>query len=39
MCTSQGKDALITGVPRSAIEILRLTCPGLVMLPMRKMAR
>jgi hypothetical protein len=30
VCTSQGKDALITGVPPAVVEILRLTCPGLV---------
>jgi hypothetical protein len=29
--TSQGSDALITDVPSSVIEVLRLTCPGLVM--------
>jgi hypothetical protein len=31
--TSQGKDALITGVPSSAVDVLRLTCPGLLTLP------
>ena len=31
--TSQGKDAVITDVPPAAIEVLRLTCPGLLMLP------
>jgi hypothetical protein len=29
--TSQGRDALMTDVPSSVIEVLRLTCPGLVM--------
>jgi hypothetical protein len=28
--TSQGKDALISGVPQQVIEVLRLTCPGLI---------
>jgi hypothetical protein len=27
---SQGKDALISGVPQRVIEVLRLTCPGLI---------
>ena len=31
--TSQGKDALISGVPPKVIEVLRLTCPGLIMKP------
>jgi hypothetical protein len=31
MCTSQGKDALVTGVPPAVLDVLRLTCPGLVM--------
>jgi len=31
--TSQGRDALITGSPPAAIDILRLTCPGLVVTP------
>jgi hypothetical protein len=30
LCTSQGKDALVTGVPPSIVDTLRLTCPGLV---------
>jgi hypothetical protein len=30
MFTSQGRDALITGVPSSVIEVLHLTCPNLV---------
>jgi len=28
--TSQGQDALLTGVPPSVVDTLRLTCPGLV---------
>jgi hypothetical protein len=28
--TSQGKDALISDVPDEAVEVLRLTCPGLL---------
>jgi hypothetical protein len=31
--TSQGKDALISGVAPRVIEVLRLTCPGLIVLP------
>jgi hypothetical protein len=31
MCTSQGKDALVTDVPPRVLDVLRLTCPGLVM--------
>jgi hypothetical protein len=31
--TGQGKDALVSGVPAAAIDALRLTCPGLLMLP------
>ena len=27
---SQGKNALISGVPQQVIEVLRLTCPGLI---------
>jgi hypothetical protein len=27
---SQGKDALISGVPQQVIEVLHLTCPGLI---------
>ena len=30
LCTSQGKDALLTGVPPSVVDTLRLTCPRLV---------
>jgi hypothetical protein len=30
--TSQGKDALVTGVPAPVVEALRLTCPGLVVI-------
>jgi hypothetical protein len=30
---SQGRDALITDVPPSVIDVLRLTCPGLIVLP------
>jgi hypothetical protein len=30
VCTSQGKDALITGVPAPVVDVLRLTCPGLL---------
>jgi hypothetical protein len=33
--TSQGTDAVITVAPDAAIEILRLTCPGLVATPPR----
>jgi len=28
--TSKGRDALITGVPDGIVDVLRLTCPGLV---------
>ena len=31
-CTSQGKDALITGVPAAVLDVLPLTCPGLLVL-------
>lgn len=31
--TSQGRDALISGVPSDVIEVLRLTCPGLIVMP------
>ena len=31
LCTSHGQDALLTGVPPLAVERLRLTCPGLVL--------
>jgi hypothetical protein len=31
--TSQGRDALISGVPPKVIEVLRLTCPGLIVTP------
>ena len=30
---SQGKDALISGVAPRVIEVLRLTCPGLIVWP------
>jgi hypothetical protein len=30
LCTSLGKDALMTGVPPPVIDVLCLTCPGLV---------
>jgi hypothetical protein len=30
LCTSKGKDALITDVPPGAIDVLRLTCPELL---------
>ena len=30
LCTSQGKDALLTGVPPAVVDVLHLTCPGLV---------
>jgi hypothetical protein len=30
LCTSQGQDALVTGVPPAVVDTLRLTCPGLV---------
>ena len=30
LCTSQGRDALVTDVPPPVVETLRLTCPGLV---------
>ena len=32
LCTSQGRDALVTGVPLPVVEALRLTCPGLVVI-------
>jgi hypothetical protein len=32
LITSQGQDALLTGVPPAAVEVLPLTCPGLVVL-------
>ena len=32
LCTSQGHDALLTGVPPSVVDTLRLTCPGLVVM-------
>ena len=31
--TSAGKDVLLAGVPPGVIEVLRLTCPGLVVTP------
>jgi len=30
VCTSRGKDALITDVPAAVLDVLRLTCPGLL---------
>ncbi|MEP6916556.1 MAG: hypothetical protein ABJC89_12960 [Acidobacteriota bacterium] len=30
LCTSQGKDALLTGVPPPVVDALHLICPGLV---------
>ena len=30
VCTSQGKDALITDVPSAVIDVLRLVCPELL---------
>jgi hypothetical protein len=30
VCTSQGKDALVTDVPEPVVEVLRLTCQGLL---------
>lgn len=30
MCTSQGKDARVTGIPPSVVDVLHLTCPGLL---------
>jgi hypothetical protein len=30
LCTSQGTDALLTGVPPPVVDALHLTCPGLV---------
>lgn len=30
LCTSQGKDALLAGVPPAVVDVLQLTCPGLV---------
>jgi hypothetical protein len=32
LCTSRGQDALVTGVPPSVVDTLRLTCPGLVVM-------
>jgi hypothetical protein len=32
-CTSQGQDALITDVPPLVVDVLRLTCPNLVVIP------
>jgi hypothetical protein len=31
--TSQGRDVLISSVPRGIIDVLRLTCPGLIVTP------
>ena len=33
LCTSQGKDALLVGVPPAVVNVLQLTCPGLVVMP------
>ena len=33
LCTSQGKDARLTGVPPAVLRVLQLTCPGLVVVP------
>ncbi len=30
LCTGEGEDALLTAVPPSVVDTLRLTCPGLV---------
>jgi hypothetical protein len=30
LCTSQGRDALLTGVPPAVVDLLQVTCPGLV---------
>ncbi len=32
LCTGRGHDALLTGVPPSVVDTLRLTCPGLVVM-------
>ena len=32
LCTSQGQDALLTGIPAPVVEALRLTCPELVVI-------
>jgi hypothetical protein len=32
LCTSQGHDALLIGVPPPVVDTLRLTCPGLVVM-------
>jgi hypothetical protein len=32
LCTSQGEDALLTGVPPSVVDTLRLTCPELAVM-------
>jgi hypothetical protein len=32
VCTSQGKDALITDVPQGVIDVLRRVCPDLVVI-------
>jgi hypothetical protein len=34
MCTAQGNDALLTGVPPGAVDVLRLTCPDLLLDPL-----
>ena len=33
LVTSRGRDALVTGVPRPVVDVLRLTCPDLVAFP------
>ena len=33
VCTSQGHDALITDVPPPVVDVLRLTCPELLVVP------
>jgi hypothetical protein len=32
LCTGQGHDALLTGVPPAVVDTLRLTCPGLIVM-------
>jgi hypothetical protein len=38
LITSQGNDALIVDVPAPAIDVLRLTCPGVLKVPSESMA-
>jgi hypothetical protein len=33
VCTGQGHDALITDVPPPVVDVLRLTCPELLVVP------